>query len=103
MEDLLRRGQAAWCAPVRLELWAGVNSDQERRILRHYEKVLPDFPVTADVWREACALGSAARGKGIRIPAFDLLIAACARHHGAGIESADSHFDLKADLAKIGD
>jgi predicted nucleic acid-binding protein len=33
----------------------------------------------------------------VTVPATDILIAACARHHGASIEAADAHFiDLAA-------
>jgi predicted nucleic acid-binding protein len=34
-----------------------------------------------------------ARAKEITVPAADILIAACALHHGAGIETSDSDFD----------
>jgi predicted nucleic acid-binding protein len=32
------------------------------------------------------------------IPASDILICACARHHGVAIEHADAHFDRLAAL-----
>jgi predicted nucleic acid-binding protein len=38
---LLASGEAAWCPPVRLELWRGVTNDSERKTLRQYEKFLP--------------------------------------------------------------
>jgi predicted nucleic acid-binding protein len=44
---LLASGLAAWCPPVRLELWRGVTNDGERRTLRHYE--------TTDLLIFACA------------------------------------------------
>jgi len=28
------------------------------------------------------------------VPANDLLITACARHHGVAVEAADAHFDF---------
>ena len=42
VNERLQSGRAAWCPPVRLELWRGVTSDAERRTLRHYESLLPD-------------------------------------------------------------
>lgn len=96
VENLLHMGQAAWCAPVRVELWAGVNNDRERKILRIYEETLPDYPVTPEVWRLACEIASRGRGKGLRFPAVDLIVAACARHHGLEIEAADDHFEMIA-------
>src|SRR5262245_62071112 len=40
---LLQNGLAAWCPPVRLELWRGVANDVERRALRQYEATLADY------------------------------------------------------------
>jgi len=42
------------------------------------------------VWAVSYDLARRARAKGITVPATDILIAACALHHGAGIETADS-------------
>lgn len=94
VESLLHTGQAAWCAVVRLELWAGVGSDEERAILRAYTQELPDLPITDEVWEEGCALASRCRKTGRTAPASDLLIAACARYHEVQIETADAHFEF---------
>jgi predicted nucleic acid-binding protein len=93
VEGLLVAGEAAWCAPVRLELWAGVGGDKERRALREYEAVLPDLPVTDEVWQEAHHLADRCRREGDTASAMDLLIAACARHYGVGVETADRDFE----------
>src|SRR5262249_19747118 len=42
---LLQAGEAAWCPPVRLELWRGVTSDAERHALRRYEAVLQEYEI----------------------------------------------------------
>jgi len=93
VEELLRRGDAAWCAPVRLELWAGVGREPEGRALRHYAAALPDFPINQTIWDAAEQMAERGRRKGLRAPAMDILIAACARHHGVGVEHDDAHFD----------
>ncbi len=93
VEQLLLSGEAAWCAPVRLELWSGVGRDPERKILRKYAQVLPDIPVTEKTWDLAEALAERGRSDGLRAPAMDILIAACARSHDLEIEHNDSHFD----------
>lgn len=98
VESVLTAGTAAWCAQVRLELWAGARSDQDRRILREYERVLPDLAITDQVWSLACDLGDRARRAGISAGAGDLLIAACARFHSAELEYADTDFDLLKSL-----
>jgi hypothetical protein len=50
---LITSGQAAWCAPVRLELWCGVRHQEERRVLSLYEETLPDLPITPRYGGEA--------------------------------------------------
>ncbi|HEX5421319.1 MAG TPA: PIN domain-containing protein [Gammaproteobacteria bacterium] len=98
VEALLAAGTAAWCPQIRLELWAGARSDHDRKLLRDYEKVLPDLAITEAVWRLACDLGDRARRAGIGPRAGHLLIAACARVHSVEIEHADSDFDRLAML-----
>jgi predicted nucleic acid-binding protein len=83
---------------VRLELWAGARSDQDRKVLRNYEAVLPELPITDAVWELACDLGHRARRAGISPGAGDLLIAACARHHSVELEHADIDFEQLARL-----
>jgi predicted nucleic acid-binding protein len=83
---------------VRLEIWAGIADERERRILREYEAVLPDLPIDDSVWRVACEIAGRARSGGKTIPATDTLIYACARAHGLEVEHADGHFDLLAAL-----
>lgn len=93
VEVLLVTGQAAWCAPVRLELWAGVGRDPEANVLRHYEVIVPDCPVTESVWFEAQSLAERGRRQGLSAPAMDILVAACARHHRLELEHDDQDFD----------
>ncbi len=92
VESLLRAGMAGWCAPVRLELWAGVGRDPEADVLRHYASVLPDFPVEPEVWNLADTLAIRGRRRGKSAPSMDILIAACARHHRVEVEADDEHF-----------
>lgn len=94
----LQAGHACWCAQVRLELWNGASGMQEKKALRDFERLLPELAITDAVWALACDLARKARAAGISVPATDLLIAACARHHGAELEHCDSDFDL---LCKI--
>lgn len=93
VEALLESGDAAWCPLVRLELWNGVGSDLDRRILREYEATLPELPITDQVWRAAYRLADRCRAGGRNAGSNDILIAACARVHGVGMEYADSDFD----------
>lgn len=94
VEAILQAGDAAWCPMVRLELWNGAGSAQEKKVLREFARLLPELTMDAPVWNLACDLARAARTAGVSVPATDLTIAACARHHGAGLEHSDSDFDL---------
>jgi predicted nucleic acid-binding protein len=98
VEQALTDGEACWCPIVRLELWNGAAGDRDRKVLRDFERVLPELAITDAVWVRANALARNARGKGITVPATDLLIAACARHHGAALETADADFSALASI-----
>lgn len=88
----LRAGEACIVPMVRLELWNGARGDREKRALREFEETLPELEMTGDVWSEAFELARLARLAGLTAPASDILITACARHHGASIDAVDGHF-----------
>jgi predicted nucleic acid-binding protein len=71
-----------------------VGNEHDRRILREFEQKLPELSITDEVWQEACELADRCRRAGKIAPATDVLIAACARHHGVELEHADNHFDF---------
>ncbi len=89
---LLQSGLAAWCPPVRLELWRGVTDDAERKTLRHYETRLPDYQISSAVWERAIRLADRGRAAGVTAPLADLLIFACAKEHRLDLAHDDSHF-----------
>jgi predicted nucleic acid-binding protein len=86
--------EAAWCSMVRLELWHGVGSEADRKMLREYEIWLSDLAITDAVSDEACALASRCRPAGKTAPANDVLIAACARHYQVDVDFTDTHFEF---------
>jgi predicted nucleic acid-binding protein len=93
VNTLLENGDAAWCPAVRLELWRGVTNDAERKTLRRYEALLPDYEISAAVWTRAILLADRARASGVTVPLADLLIFACATIHGLEVAHDDTHFD----------
>jgi predicted nucleic acid-binding protein len=93
VERALTEGEACWCSLVKLELWNGARAQREGAVLRDLERAVPELKIDDDVWAVSYDLARRARAKGITVPATDILIAACALHHGAGIETADSDFD----------
>jgi predicted nucleic acid-binding protein len=92
VNGLLESGEAAWCPAVRLELWRGVTNDAERRTLRRYEALLPDYEITAAVWERAIRLADRGRAAGVTVPLADLLVFACAKIHGLEVAHDDEHF-----------
>ena len=90
---LLASGEAAWCPAVRLELWRGVTNDAERKTLRRYGSLLPDYEISPEVWTRSIQLADRARSSGVTVPLADLLIFACATIHGLELAHDDSHFD----------
>ena len=89
---LLENGQAAWCPPVRLELWRGVTNDAERKALRHYEGLLREYEISGAVWDRAVRLADRGRAAGVTAPLADLLIFACAQEHTLALAHDDGHF-----------
>ncbi|MEO7274637.1 MAG: PIN domain-containing protein [Vicinamibacterales bacterium] len=90
---LLQGGEAGWCPAVRLELWRGVTNDAERKTLRRYEALLPDYEISAEVWQRSIQLADRARASGVTVPLADLLIFSCARVHGLDVAHDDPHFE----------
>ena len=99
VEAALRSGDACWCPIVQLELWNGARGDPEKRALRRFAAVLPVLSMDEPVWSAAYDLARRARARGVTVPAVDVAIAACARRHGTGLESADADFEMLADLS----
>ena len=76
-------GEAAWCPAVRLELWRGVTNDAERRTLRRYEALLPDYEISAEVWSRSIHLADRSRASGVTVPLTDLLTLRVQRYTGS--------------------
>jgi predicted nucleic acid-binding protein len=93
VNGLLTSGDAAWCPPVRLELWRGVTNDAERKTLREYESVLTDYEISPEIWERAIRLADRGRASGITVPLVDILVFACAKVHGVDVAHDDAHFD----------
>jgi predicted nucleic acid-binding protein len=88
----LETGEACWCPIIRLELWNGAGGDREKKVLREFERVLPELAIDQAVWTRAFDLARRARSAGLSPTATDMLIIACAQCHRAGIEHSDSDF-----------
>jgi predicted nucleic acid-binding protein len=96
--DIFEDGRAAWCELIRVELWRGAGSDDDRTILRQFEIELPSLELSAAVWTLSCELAQQCRRKGRPIPTTDLIIYACAKVHRVELIHRDNHFDVLASL-----
>jgi len=94
----LRTGRARFCDIVRLELWAGIGGDAERKWLFEIEQSVESVVTDERVWAEARRLAQEARRTGLTLPAADLLVASCARVHGLEMLHRDAHFDRLASI-----
>ena len=83
---------------MRLELWNGAAGGRDKKILKDFEEVLLELVIDDEAWSVAYGLARQARLAGVSVPSSDILIAACARRHGAELEAADSDFALLATL-----
>ena len=96
--NLMLDGRAAWCDLVAVELWNGARGDYEKKKLAELEKEIVCLETSPEVWARAKDLARKCRKAGITAPSADLVIAACALFHGAGLEHCDAHLEaiLKA-------
>ena len=101
VQAALRNGVACWCPMVRLELWNGAGGSREKKVLRDFERDLPELTIDEKVWNEAYAIARACRSAGTTVPNTDILIAACARCHGTSLEHADQDFDRIASTIDV--
>ena len=90
--DATRQRKAAVCDMVLLELWAGAGGSHERAVIAQMSTDLECLRIDDDVWKRAHALAQTCRATGVTVPVADLLIAACADHHGVDLLERDTHF-----------
>ena len=102
VRSLTMEGIAVFCDLVLLELWNGARGEAELQVLAELERNLDRVETTPEVWSGAGEMARSCRKKGITVPATDLLIAACAQHHGVGLLHRDSHFDRIAQALSRG-
>ena len=67
-------------------------------MLREMARDLIELPLTPAVWDTADELARTARARGITVPTVDLVVQACANHHGTSLLHADEHLRLLAEL-----
>lgn len=90
-------GDIATCGPVRMELLAGVRSDQELSNLRSLLSRAVHLPTASSDYEDAALLYRRARASGLTVRRqIDCLIAAIAIRHAVDLLHADRDFDSLA-------
>jgi predicted nucleic acid-binding protein len=102
VDEATRDGEAALCDVVLLELWIGARGAAEQATVAQLASNLPMLPIEAGVWQKAHGLARTCRAAGVTVPATDLVIAACADHHGVDLLERDAHFAQIAAARKKG-
>jgi hypothetical protein len=65
----LEAGEACWCPIIRLELWNGAGGDRDKKVLKDFERLLPELAIDDAVWGAAFDLARRARSAGVLVPA----------------------------------
>ena len=94
VESLLIAVEAPWCPFVELKLWNGARGDRELSALRRTANTRVSLEIDGEVWALTCRNAHLCREHGISAPASDIIVTACARRHGVGLEHNDRHFEL---------
>lgn len=91
VEGLLDEYEATMCSPTRLEVLGGARRE-EREELNRLFSVLPYLRAQEDDFTAATHHAWTLAKKGVRVPWFDLLIAAIALRVNCRVYSMDKHF-----------
>lgn len=94
---LPRGDELCTCAVTRLEVLSSARSQAEYREMEDELAALRNLRMDAETFAGAAVAQRELAGRGEhRIPVPDLLIAACAQQHGAGVLHIDRHYDTLA-------
>lgn len=93
VRQVLAQGQVYSCWPVMAELLIGARGDEGFVHLLDVLKVLPQAPITEQVWQNAVRLGHTMRSQGFTVPLPDLLIAQSAIENSLTLWHLDAHFE----------
>lgn len=92
VREILLSGEAALCEMVVVELWMGVASHEDAQDVADLASLVTHLSINEKVWLRAGRLAQECRRKGTPIPSSDLVIAATAFVHDAGLDYEDAHF-----------
>jgi predicted nucleic acid-binding protein len=97
----VRGGQIATCAVVMMEVLVSARTGEEFDAVESELRFLRDISITRSITRAALSAMRALSHRHPlhhRVPAADLLVAACAQDAGLGVLHYDRHFDRLAEV-----
>lgn len=100
LRSLLLGRRALWCPVIRVELWQGVGSSGDRKMLENLEQVLESLDISKAVWDRTCELSQLCCQKGRPVPVTDVIIFACAEIHGVELLHRDRHMDALMEMVQ---
>ena len=101
IDSLIDRDEAFTCPIIILELLSGARDKNEYKQLEEKFSVLPNAPITDEVWKYAWSLSFSLKSKGITIPLTDIIIASVALVHDYPLLHKDNHFEAIKDIAPL--
>jgi predicted nucleic acid-binding protein len=97
--ETLELGEICICAVIRLEMLYSAQSKSDYSDIESNLAAFRDLSVDAETIQTAVTAHRELGDKGRhRIPIPDLLIAACAQQHQAGVLHLDRHYDVLAEV-----
>lgn len=94
----MAEGQAHICPIIWIEIYRGIRSKREEKLAADLADLCPSLAIDDAVWIQASKLARKALRSGLNCPLADILIVACARHHGAELHHSDKHMAALLDL-----
>jgi len=94
VQRALRGGEVVTCRLVKTELLIGARDDRSYAELAVHLGILPQVPLSEEVWEEAARLGYSLRRRRVTVPLADLLIAQAALTHDLVLWHLDQHYEL---------
>ena len=91
VSQAMAKGESHLCPVIWVEIYSGIRGKREERIANELSTLCPSLPMDSKSWDEAAKLGRIAKRSGVNYPLADILIAACARRHGAELIHDDKH------------
>jgi predicted nucleic acid-binding protein len=101
VDALLDDDRAALIGPIAAEILQGIPREPHASYVASLLRGIRCLDPKWEDWIEAARLGRRCAAAGHRLPLSDLILAAVALRHDAGIYTTDPHFDLIGEINRF--